>query len=146
MRFLKDHNPADRLLDDGKTYELLEYVALDIGSDIIVAPQGYVTDYASSPWWAWWIVPPRGKYSKAAVIHDILYHAELYSRDKCDEIFYEAMKLLGVKEWRRKLMYKAVKLGGGFTWRKHTPESVKKGRDELIRGSKELGTHPPGRL
>ena len=39
----------------------------------IVVPAGFVTDYASIPRVLSWLIPPRGKYNRPAIIHDFLY-------------------------------------------------------------------------
>ena len=38
----------------------------------VLTPRGYVTDFASIPWFASWIISPFGKHAEAAVVHDWL--------------------------------------------------------------------------
>lgn len=87
------------------------------GKDIVV-PAGFKTDFASVPRIFWPIFPPDGPHAKAAVVHDMLYqtrglHGE-YTREECDEIFADAMTLLGVQSWRAWVMYRAVRRFGGL--------------------------------
>jgi len=82
----------------------------------IQVPAGFVTDFASVPKLFWNILPPTGAYGKAAVIHDYLYRtgglAGKYTKADCDAIFYDAMGVLGVPNWKRWVMYVAVSLFG----------------------------------
>ncbi|MEM9213525.1 MAG: DUF1353 domain-containing protein [Cyanobacteria bacterium P01_F01_bin.150] len=59
-----------------KHFELIEpfnhYVGHDGSDDVISVPAGFQTDFASVPCVFWPILPPVGRYSKAAVIHDYL--------------------------------------------------------------------------
>lgn len=107
---------------DGRDFELHEQFAYRIGDEksqlVINVPVGYVTDFASTPRFIWWLLPPTGKYGKAAVVHDFLcqYHKimngseSIYvSRKQGDDIFYEAMEVLKVPKWQRDTMYFAVR-------------------------------------
>jgi len=84
----------------------------------INVPQGFITDFASVPRFLWSIFPPWDKYGKAAVLHDYLYNQRLFRRKLCDKIFYEAMTVLKVPWWKRKLMYFAVRLFGESHYKK----------------------------
>lgn len=110
-------SPAQlELQDDGYTFKLLapfEYHVGDFPSvEVITVPTGYVTDLASVPRIFWNIVPPHGKYAKAAIVHDYLYSRAIKTKDYADNIFYEAMGVLCVPMWKRKVMYLAVKYFG----------------------------------
>jgi len=103
-------------LKDGRRWRLVEpfefYFDDEDGRKIIKVPAGFVTDFASVPRIFWNILPPWGKYGKAAVVHDFCYGTGCYSRKKCDRIFYKGMQVLGVPWWKRKIMYWAVRLFG----------------------------------
>ena len=84
-------------------------------------PGGFITDFASVPRGLWNIFPPDGKYTQAAVLHDFLYSnkgdvpkGKNRSKKECDQIFMEAMEVLGVPWMKRHLMYRAVRLFGRF--------------------------------
>ena len=96
---------------DGRNYRLLKNLMYFSGPLRIVVPKGFETDYASVPRFLWNIIPPTGKYSRAAVVHDYLYRSQITSRVVADAIFYEAMRALGVT-WRCWIMYMAVRLFG----------------------------------
>lgn len=79
---------------------------------ILTVPKGFVTDLASVPYGFRWIIPMSGEYNQAAVLHDWMC-VTMYGthRQRC-EIFAEAMTVLGVPDWKRKLMTAAVRIGG----------------------------------
>lgn len=82
----------------------------------VVVPEGYVTDFASIPGFAHWIVSPFGRHAEAAVIHDWLYTlgdpGDEKGRKLADRTFRRALKLVGVDWLRRSIMYRAVRWGG----------------------------------
>ena len=95
---------------------------------VIRVPVGFLTDFASIPKILWNLLPPTGTYGKAAVIHDYLYKnggrvpcpncvGDVYTRKQCDGIFYDAMGVLGTPEWKRKVMYRAVRMFGGSSFK-----------------------------
>jgi len=89
----------------------------------ITVPEGFKTDFASTPWFTRPIFPPTGRYNEAAVVHDYLcylsnrrHHTKEVRkkmRKYADDVFIEAMRILKVKKWKRKAMYGGVAL---FTW------------------------------
>lgn len=90
----------------------------------ILIPRNFITDFASSPRLLWSLVPPTGRYTKAAVLHDYLYskdeELELnISRKQADKIFLNAMQVLGVKKWRAYAMYFAVRIFGFKAYKKN---------------------------
>ncbi len=90
--------------------------------EIIEVPSGFITDFASIPRIFWNILPPAGKYGKAAIIHDWLYRRlglGVYTRLESDNIFLEGMKVLKVNIITRYIMYIAVRIFGYFTWKRY---------------------------
>ena len=89
----------------------------------IVVPEGFVTDFASTPRLLYPIFPPIGIYNKAAMVHDFLYSKECpiaIKRAQADLFFLQAMVVLKVPKWKRELMYFAVKLFGKSHFRSVT--------------------------
>lgn len=96
------------------------------GDWTITVPSGFVTDFASIPRAVWWLYPPYGPtWGKAAVVHDYLYATQLdpngnpIPRKWADQIFLEAMKVLGANWFRRTAMYQAVRWFAGGAWKNH---------------------------
>ena len=105
---------------DGHWWELVEGFEYWTPDYTIKVPQGFITDFASIPMIFWSIVgSPTGKYGKAAVIHDYLYVTQTFSRRKADKILLEAMKVLKVRWWKRRVTWFAVRLFGRKAWNSH---------------------------
>lgn len=95
-----------------RVYEPFAFYLSDDNSDVISVPAGFITDLASVPRIFWTLLPPDGKYAKAAIIHDYLYDNALRTKYEADRIFLDGMKVLGVPRWKRTIMYLAVRLFG----------------------------------
>jgi hypothetical protein len=103
---------------DWKTVSPFWYVTDVAGGDVIHVPAGFVTDFASVPKALWNILPPTGKYGKAALIHDYCYRTPgIASKANADSIFLEAMTALGVGWWTRNTMYRGVRYFGGHNYK-----------------------------
>ena len=89
------------------------YIGEENSKDFVTVPKDFESDLASIPRFFWRISPPDGNYSQSSVLHDYVYFKNLFPRKKCDDIFEESMKVLGVPKWKRWLMYKAVRAFGG---------------------------------
>lgn len=103
----------------------LSYTTQD-GWDITV-PAGFVTDYASIPRGLYWLIPPRGKYNRPAIIHDWLYqHAPVDARTgrpctqaRADHILREACENVDDRFTQRWAIYLGLRVGGWLTWRRY---------------------------
>ena len=106
--------------------EDLEVKMTDNAGNIIgnfIVPEGYRTDFASVPLALWWIMPPAGQHSRAAILHDYLYDTPgICSRWFADALFREIMRELEVAKWRRVAAFYAVRFFGGIWW-KDLPKS-----------------------
>ncbi|EAQ5940000.1 DUF1353 domain-containing protein [Salmonella enterica] len=100
-----------------RVYEPFEFYLSDDNSDVIEVPAGFVTDLATIPRIFWTILPPDGKYAKAAIIHDYLYDNALRTKKEADLIFLDGMTVLGVLRLKRKVMYWAVRVFGRGMYR-----------------------------
>jgi hypothetical protein len=109
-----------RPLLNGIDWELQREVryATNVG-DVIYIPAGFITDFASIPWFFRRIFQPAtGKHRRAAVVHDWLYRTstEPYTKEKSDLIFLEIMKDDGVSKMAREVLYNSVKFGGSSSY------------------------------
>jgi hypothetical protein len=113
-------------MSDGRSWKLVAPFEYHVGNKqsltVIIVPNQFITDFASVPRSFWGIIPPWGKYGKAAIVHDYLYCTKTYLNDTCtrqlaDEIFYEAMLVLKVPKWQAKVMYYAVRWFGYLAWK-----------------------------
>src|SRR5690348_12260167 len=74
-------DPLDLQYLDGRIWQLT--TAFDYESalaGLIRVPVGFVTDFASVPRFFWRVLPPTGRYGKAAVVHDYLYGSHLVAK------------------------------------------------------------------
>lgn len=102
---------------DGFTAKVVRPFVVMVKGKLIKVNSGWVTDWASIPRFFWRVLPPMGKHTVAAVVHDYLYQFRLGTRSYADKVFLELMKAQGVVLWKRQLMYWAVRLFGGRAWR-----------------------------
>jgi hypothetical protein len=114
-------------VNDGKRWVIRSDFGYDVGEEgsgeNINIPKGFVTDFASTPRLLVGVFPRWGKYGNAAVVHDYLYwQQKKYTRERADEIFLEAMEVLGVSKFNKNCLYLAVKHFGFFAWNSHAKE------------------------
>ncbi|EAU9419174.1 DUF1353 domain-containing protein [Salmonella enterica] len=109
-----------------RVYEPFEFYLSDDNSDVISVPAGFITDLATIPRIFWTLLPPDGKYAKAAIIHDYLYANALRTKMEADLIFLDGMTVLGVPRWKRTVMYLAVRWFGRGMYGKRgvIPDSI----------------------
>lgn len=111
-------------LEDGRRWRLVQDFPYqtDAGDWIVVA-KGFVTDIASIPRALWAVLPPIGRYTRAAVIHDWLYHLHRdlgdnsRTREQADKILEEAMVDCGVDRVTRYVIFDGVRAGAEFAWK-----------------------------
>lgn len=114
-------------LADGNTWVLREQFAYYVGQNpsenLVVVPEGFVTDFATVPAILRWYVNNWGAHGNAAVIHDWLYWEQTsrsgFNREQADQIFLDGMVVLGVGSIRRHSIYWAVRLFGWWAWRRN---------------------------
>lgn len=80
--------------------------------EVISVPEFDTSDGTSTPRFIWTIIPPFGVYWKAAVLHDFLYRATTLTKDRCDDLLYEAMIRLGTDKLEAWNIYEGVRIGG----------------------------------
>jgi len=103
----------------------------------VLIRRSFTTDGASIPRVAWRVIghPFAKDMLPHALGHDGLYAAELLSRKEADDWMLTSMALAEdnfpgqpVSWAKRNAVWSAVRTGGGFVWRGHTPESVAEAR------------------
>jgi hypothetical protein len=102
----------------GGIWELHEAFTFTWNGKEITVPEGFKTDFASVPRPFRSVIPKSGKYNQAAVVHDFIYihQTERFTKKEADLIFLDGMKVLGVKKFKRCIMYIAVKYFGKGNW------------------------------
>lgn len=111
-----------------RDYKVIGYISYTNNDFIIKVTEGFVTDGASMPKFAWRIIgsPFTGKYVESAVIHDSLYRTHKLTKETADKLFLEMMKVSGVRWWKRKLMYYAVKWFGYSSYNGYSNKELNK--------------------
>lgn len=118
-----------------KTWELLDTFEYRLGSadgaEYVRVVAGFVTDFASIPRPLWWLWPPsQGPYLAAALVHDCLYKTgyvlnvhtgekRFIERDEADDVMKEVMEVCSTPLPTKRGIYRGVRLGGWWAWRKH---------------------------
>ena len=101
--------------------EVVYHVGTYPSEEIIRVPVGFKTDLGSKPRLTWWLVGhPLDEGAQAYVVHDkLMQRPDGRSRRRCDQIFLEALKVLGVSWWKRSAMYFAVRVCDRGVWNKY---------------------------
>jgi len=112
------------LKSEWKTWVLEEPAVWETDAGkFIVVPIGFMTDFASIPFFfRWWQTGSVGPQRTAAYFHDFLYSSQdQISRKEADGIFRDVMKEISTdslrNKIRRNLMYSALRAGGWMAWR-----------------------------
>lgn len=87
--------------------------------DEFIVPKDYVTDFATVPRVAVWLIPRFGSFTKAAILHDFLLthclEAGRVSSVDADGLFLRALRELRVPAYRRLLMWTGVRWAALFS-------------------------------
>ncbi|MDE2106452.1 MAG: DUF1353 domain-containing protein [Patescibacteria group bacterium] len=103
-------------LPDGRNWRVMRPFSFSTNDFLTVVPVGFVTDLASVPKIFWDILPPFGKYTEAAVVHDWLYRRQFTTRKFADGCLRAGMKACGVPRWQVVVIYYAVRWFGRHAW------------------------------
>jgi hypothetical protein len=82
----------------------------------VTVPIGFVTDFASIPRIFWSILPPDGKYTYPAILHDYLYWTQTRTKEVADNILKFGMEEFSVGTVTSMAIYNAVRAFGGSAW------------------------------
>lgn len=125
-------------LADGNTWALMREFGyrreIDGAEEPIDIPEGFLTDFASVPPFAQWLIPKWGKYGNPAVVHDWLYWKQTKSRRYADETLLDAMNVTGVDFVRKYAIYWAVRCFGWWAWMRNAEDRVS-GFDRVLPSS-----------
>lgn len=109
-----------------RRWVLVEPFSYDVGEEgssvRIEVPERFTTDFASVPRVAWPVISPYDQPGPP-IIHDWLYYwhkwpdGKAMTRKQADRIFLEALEVDGAGWFKRRMMYRAVRLFGRRAWR-----------------------------
>ena len=126
--------PVSAPADDADGYRLcLPYLLRNVlpGFDLLICA-GFAFDGASIPRVGWSLLglhPMSPRVQASALIHDACYAAELTTRREADDLFAWCLRMDGLDTLRRRIMWRAVRIGGGVVWSRHTPEGIAHARE-----------------
>jgi len=101
------------------------------GAEVVRVEAGFITDFASIPRPLWWLWPPsQGPYLAAVLVHDCLYKTgyvvnrltgerRAITRGEADRVMLEVMVVCETPLPTKRGIYRGVRLGGWWAWRKH---------------------------
>jgi hypothetical protein len=113
---------------NGRNFVLLEpFSYTSLAGMIINVPAGATSDGASTPREIWPTIPPFGLYWMAAFLHDYLYRCTQLPKVQCDDLFKEAMGILGCSVIEVDAIFEGVNLFGQESFNDDRAAQVQKG-------------------
>lgn len=115
-------------------YEMLHDVVVFIApATPIIIYKGSVLDFASVPKVFHFLIDKDDNaVAIGALVHDVLYQTEWFSRSVADSIFLQLMKYRQAPKWKRWLAYVGVRLGGWVVWLNHDKKKVMHAKKKLL--------------
>ncbi|MGE5265740.1 MAG: DUF1353 domain-containing protein [Deltaproteobacteria bacterium] len=112
---------------DGTNFVLVDdlYYEIKRTGRIIRVPSGFVTDFASVPWYARSAISVLGRHSIPAIVHDYLYWEQRCSREQADAILFDAMDEYKSSPWQQWLVYYSVHWRAGGAWEENKEDRAK---------------------
>lgn len=95
--------------------------------EVYIVPKGYIFDGASVPWPATAFVPKTHPlYIGATALHDYLYEHmyDRMDRRRADDVFREAMQVLGLNWFWAGLMWRSSRAVGWMMWYRRKPDTL----------------------
>lgn len=97
--FVGELDVRHRHSNNKTTWELLApIVFVSKTGYFAIIEKGFTTDLASVPRIFWPVIPPFGRYARAAVLHDYLLQENWVSIETANEMFFEALDVLNTNK------------------------------------------------
>jgi hypothetical protein len=124
---------------DGTNFVLVDdlYYEIKRTGRTIRVPSGFVTDFASVPWYARSAISVLGRHSIPAIVHDYLYWEQRCSREQADAILFDAMDEYKSATWQQWLVYYSVHWRAGGAWEENKEDRAK-GYVRVLKGSNKI--------
>lgn len=112
---------------DGTNFMLVDPLIYEIkrSGKTVVVPGGFVTDFASVPWYARWFISVLGRHSIPTIVHDYLYWEQRCTREQADAILKEAMAEYSSSSLDQTVVGYAVRYGAQGAWNQNKDERSK---------------------
>ena len=88
----------------------------------IVIPKGFMSDFVTLMRFLWPVIPPHGRASMPAILHDYLYENQnrhSLTRKHVDDLFLHHLKKQNLPTWQVIIMYRYVRALGWINWKKY---------------------------
>jgi hypothetical protein len=122
-----------RRLANDKYQVLHDMVVFIAPATPILVYKGTITDFASVPKFLHFLIDKDDNdVAIGALVHDVLYQTEWFSRGVADNIFLQLMKYRKCPTWKRWLAFAGVRVGGWVVWLHHSKKAVVHARKELL--------------
>lgn len=124
---------------DGTNFVLVDdlYYEIKRTGRTIRVPSGFVTDFASVPWYARSAISVLGRHSIPAIVHDYLYWEQRCSREQSDAILFDAMEEYKSSKWQQWLIYYSVHWRAGGAWEENKQDRAQ-GYVRVLKGSDKV--------
>lgn len=105
-----------------KDWRLAQSYIRIIDNEYHKVTEGFITDLASVPRFLWVLIPPYGRHTGAAIIHDWYYRNgdKHITRAEADWIMFRVMKVDGCSFLKRWIIYIGLRLFGRRAFKKST--------------------------
>lgn len=110
-------NVDTRNLGGGRFMTLAPFGYFTLARRAWNVPEGFITDFWSTPWFVWPFIPKTGAKNDApAVVHDYLYAIQVTDQKYADNLLHEMCLAAGISKIRADAIYFGVRVGGWFAW------------------------------
>lgn len=87
---------------------------------LITVPIGFYTDFESMFRWIPSLYALLGDIAhQPSVVHDWLYYSAITTRKMADDVYFEAMELIGIPAYKRYPIWWGLRVGGWRAWHEH---------------------------
>lgn len=120
-----------RYIGNQRVFWSFRKLVFDNGKTTIVIPEGFCSDGLSIPKVFQSVFSKSPRFIFCGILHDWAYKKNVdlgLTRRQCDKLFLDWMTLYKVPYLKRKTIYYAVRLGGGFSYKKENAIMILQGK------------------
>lgn len=112
------------------------YLTDNEAGEFVDVPDGFVTNFASTPRIVWPLFPPAGSYAPAAIVHDKLFLAPIVRTahgarpcpfEETPHLFLAAAEACGTSWLTRRIMYRMLQAFSRPSWDVYRAEDARVG-------------------
>ena len=112
------------------------YLTHNEAGEFVDVPDGFVTNFASTPRIVWPLFPPTGSYAQAAIVHDKVFLANVIRTatgarpcafEETPHLFLDAAEACGTSWLTRRIMYRMLQAFSRPAWDQYRAEDARVG-------------------